>query len=168
MVALVPVQPCQAPLFHEMQVKAFASLLERYQDYDHSPGAESLETVERRLADPAVALAAFIQADGVPVGGIRVKYLDTEEKRRYLLSILFVLPEYRGRKIAQEAIRLAEQSLAPADQWQLITIEQEPELRHLYEKMGYLPTGVRWNIHEGMDLIQYQKNFKPQGKERET
>ncbi len=158
MISLSPVQSHQVPLFHDMQRKAFASLLARYQDYDHSPGTESLETVERKLTDPAVALAAFIQVDGVPVGGIRVKYSDTEEKRQYLLSIIFILPEYRGRKIAQEAIRLAEQSLAPVDQWQLITIEQEPELRHLYEKMGYRPTGVRWNIHSQMDLIQYQKN----------
>lgn len=158
-VSLAPVQPREIPLFYEMQIKSFALLRRRYPFDAYSPGAESFETVCKKLRDPAVSLAAFIQVNGVPVGGIRVKDRETDGALLRLLSIIFVLPEHRGQKIAQRAIQLAEQSLPPAARWRLITIKQEPELCHLYEKMGYRPTGLCWDIHPGMDMIQYQKTF---------
>ncbi len=34
---------------HAMQVKAFQKLLDKYQDFDTNPGAESVEKVEARL-----------------------------------------------------------------------------------------------------------------------
>lgn len=38
-----------AQIIHEMQVKAFESLLEKYEDYETNPGNESLEKVISRI-----------------------------------------------------------------------------------------------------------------------
>lgn len=36
----------------EMQIKAFSELLDKYQDYDMSPGAEGLEKIIARYEQP--------------------------------------------------------------------------------------------------------------------
>lgn len=60
----------------EMQVKAFSDLLEKYQDYDMSPAAESFDIVMARYQQPWTTYY-FIIADDETVGVIRVV-----EKRR--------------------------------------------------------------------------------------
>ena len=39
----------EASIIHEMQIKAFMPLLEKYQDYDTSPANESVERIIDRL-----------------------------------------------------------------------------------------------------------------------
>ena len=41
-----------AMTIHEMQVKAFMPLLEKYQDYDTNPANESLERIIARFNQP--------------------------------------------------------------------------------------------------------------------
>ena len=67
------------------------------------------------------------------------------------------MPEYRGNGYAQAAIRAAEQIHGPRH-WSLDTILQEPGNLHLYEKMGYRQTGQRKMIHDGMDIVFYEKD----------
>ena len=55
----------------EMQVKAFSNLLEKYQDYDTSPAAESFEKVMTKYQQPWTTYY-FITADSETVGVIRV------------------------------------------------------------------------------------------------
>ena len=55
----------------EMHVKAFSNLLEKYQDYDTSPAAESFEKVMTKYQQPWTTYY-FITADSETVGVIRV------------------------------------------------------------------------------------------------
>lgn len=142
-----------AERIHAMQVKAFAPLLEKYQDVGTNPASESVDRVRARLRQ-GWTYYYVIEADGEAAGAIRV--VDAGDGSRKRISPLFVLPEYRNRGIAQAAIRLAEEKHG-ASGWTLETVLQEPGNLHLYEKMGYRLTGEAHAVNERMTLVLYGK-----------
>ena len=136
-----------------LQQLAFAALLEKYQDGDYNPARESLERIRQKLQQPETYYY-FIEVDGETVGGIRVVVPGEHFPKR--ISPLYILPEFRGRGYAQQAIALAEQ-FHGADHWSLGTILQETGNCHLYEKMGYRKTGQTKVINDKMTLVFYEK-----------
>lgn len=150
-IQLLKAQVSDAQTIWQMQNAAFAHLLEKYQDYDTNPGNESLEQVRSRLEQPFTYFY-FICVGEEKVGAIRI--VDRPEEKR--ISPLFVLPEHRGRGYAQKAIELCER-LHGKEGWTLSTILEEKGNCHLYEKMGYLPTGQTEKISDRLTLINYRK-----------
>lgn len=141
-------------LLHKMQVEAFQELLDRYQDYDTNPAGETADKVLLRL-EQEFTYFYFICLNGRKVGAIRV--VDKKETgRNKRISPLFVLPEFQGRGIAQEAVRLCEE-LHGSKNWELSTILQEEKNCYLYEKMGYRKTGETKAINEKLTLVFYEK-----------
>jgi len=138
---------------HDMQVEAFRELLEKYEDFETSPGAETLERVKRRFRFDTVE-HYWILAAAKRVGCIRIQQ---KERNICRLSQMFILPEFQGQGYAQQAIALAEGLYPHAEKWELDTIKQEEKLCHLYEKMGYRQTGETHHIKPGMDLVDYVK-----------
>lgn len=67
----------------EMQINAFSELLDKYQDYDMSPGAESLEKIIARYEQPWTVYY-FIVAENENVGVIRV--VDKKDGSRKRIS----------------------------------------------------------------------------------
>lgn len=143
---------------HAMQKAAFKELLERYQDFDTNPANESVDKVEARLRQD-FTFYYFICMGQKKVGAIRIvdQKLTGKNKR---ISPLFILPEFQGKGIAQQAIRLCEK-IHGNENWELDTILQEPRNRHLYEKLGYRQTGKTEVINERLTLIFYEKGAKP-------
>ena len=143
-----------AELIWRMQRAAFQPLLEKYQDFDLNPACEPIEKVLMRLRQP-FTYYYLLRLDGQDAGAIRV--VDKQEPgKRKRISPLFVLPEYQGRGIAQQAISAAE-ALHGAHFWELDTIAQEAGNCHLYEKMGYRLTGENTPVNDRMTLVQYEK-----------
>ena len=139
---------------HTMQVEAFKELLEKYQDFDTSPANENIEEVEKRLKQD-FTFYYFICIGQQKVGAIRI--VDKKEVgKNKRISPIFILPEFRNRGIAQEAIRLCEK-VHGNENWELATILQEARNCHLYEKMGYQQTGKTKVINERLTLVFYQK-----------
>ena len=136
-----------------LQQLAFAALLETYQDGELNPANESPERIRQKLRQPETYYY-FIEAEGETVGGIRVVVPTDHRPKR--ISPLFILPEFRGRGYAQEAILLAEQRHG-ADHWSLDTILQEPGPCHLYEKLGYRKTCQTKVMNHKMTLVFYEK-----------
>ena len=75
------------------------------------------------------------------------------------LANLFVLKKYRNQGIAQRAIALAEALYPHYNIWRLDTIKQESRNCHVYEKLGYVPTGVEKKINKRMIIIDYEKRL---------
>ncbi|MBR4510148.1 MAG: GNAT family N-acetyltransferase [Ruminococcus sp.] len=150
---LIRIKNNDAEELWKMQVAAFAELLERYQDHDTNPANETLERVKIRLDQPSTYYY-FIINDGVKVGAIRV--VDMHDGSRKRISPLFIMKEYRGKGLAQAAIRAVEE-IHGGSHWQLDTILQEAGNCHLYEKMGYRRTGKTEVINERMTIIDYEK-----------
>ena len=138
----------------EMQVEAFKGLLDKYNDYDMSPAAESYERILQKY-DFEGTTYYFIVADGNEVGGIRI--IDKKDGSRKRISPLWIMPEFRNKCYAQQAILAAEQ-LYGSDNWKLDTILQEEGNIHLYEKLGYRRTGTIDKISDAMDIIYFEKN----------
>lgn len=139
---------------HAMQIKAFKELLDKYQDFDTNPANESVEKVEARLKQD-FTFYYFICIGQQKVGAIRI--VDKKEiGKNKRISLIFILPEFQGKGIAQEAIRLCEEVHGNGN-WELDTILQESKNCHLYEKMGYRQTGKTEVINERLTLTFYEK-----------
>ena len=138
----------------DMQIEAFRELLEKYQDYDLSPGAEPVDKVIARFEQPWTKYF-FIEAEGTDVGVIRV--VDMKDGSRKRISPLWIMKEYRGKGYAQDAM-LAAEEIYGADNWSLDTILQEKGNIHLYEKMGYHRTGKIEHINDKMDIVYFEKD----------
>ena len=138
----------------KMQVEAFAGLLEKYQDYDMSPGAESFEKVMARFEQPWTTYY-FITAGDQYVGAVRI--VDKKDGSRKRISPLWIMPKYRNRGYAKAAITAAEE-IHGSDHWCLDTILQETGNVHLYEKMGYRRTGKTEKINDRMDIVFFEKD----------
>lgn len=137
----------------KMQIEAFASLLERYQDYSTSPGAEDVSRIQARF-DMEASYFYYIVASGEKVGVIRIVAAEGKPKR---ISPIFVMPQYRNKGYAQAAIAAAEE-LYGSSNWSLETILEEKGNCHLYEKVGYVRVGEAETINDKMHLINYVKN----------
>ena len=142
------------PTIWEMQVRAFSDLLEKYQDYEMSPAAESFEKVMARYRQPWTTYY-FIVAEDEVVGAIRV--VDKKDGSRKRISPVFIMPEHRNKGYARQAILEAEK-IHGADNWCLETILREKGNLHLYEKLGYHRTGKVEKINDRMDIVYYEKD----------
>ncbi|MDE5746774.1 MAG: GNAT family N-acetyltransferase, partial [Acetatifactor sp.] len=92
---------------HAMQLEAFRELLDRYQDFETSPGCEKVEKVEARLRQD-FTYYYFICQGAQKVGAVRV--VDKKEEGiNKRISPIFILPQFQGRGIAQRAIRICEE-----------------------------------------------------------
>lgn len=143
-----------AELIWKMQKEAFAELLERYQDIELNPASESIDKVIMRLKQK-FTYYYLLESEGEMVGAIRV--VDKQEAgKRKRISPLFILPKYRNKGLAQQAM-LAVEELHGSIGWELDTILQEEGNCRLYEKMGYQATGKTEVVNEKMTLVFYEK-----------
>lgn len=138
---------------HNMQVVSFKELLDKYDDRNTSPGAESLEKILSKMNQDNTDYY-IIQSEGEEIGAIRVVRLHENICR---ISPMFLLPEYQGKGLAQQTILAIEKEYPQAAGWRLDTIKEETKLCHLYEKMGYKPTGKEEKIQANMTIRYYEK-----------
>lgn len=141
---------------HAMQVESFMELFEKYQDFETSPANEKVERVQARLMQE-FTYYYFICLGTKKAGAIRI--VDKKEPgKNKRISPIFVLPEFQGQGIAQEAIRMCEE-IHGREGWELDTILQEQKNCYLYEKMGYRTSGKTKIINDKLTLIFYEKPF---------
>ena len=151
---LMPIVREDVETVWKMQVEAFSDLLEKYQDHDMSPAAESIDKVLARFEQPWTTYF-FIMANDEKVGVIRV--VDKKDGSRKRISPIWIRKEYRNKGYAQQAI-IAVEKIYGSDYWCLDTILQEKGNLYLYEKLGYHQTGRIDKINEKMDIVFYEKN----------
>ena len=142
------------PLIHSIQVRSFIGLLQKYNDFESSPAAESLDKIQQRFQQPYTDYY-LIESAGETVGMLRVCDFGVNCR----LSPICILPEYRGRNYARQAISAMEQLYPDRKTWQLDTIAQEEYLCRIYESVGYRKTGKTENLKAGMDLVFYEKKM---------
>ena len=153
-IELKPVKREELETVWKMQVEAFKDLLQKYQDYDMSPAAESIDKITARFEQPWTTYY-FIMADGKCVGVIRI--VDKKDTSRKRISPIWIMKEFRNKGYASRAILEAER-IHGLHLWCLDTILQEEGNLHLYEKMGYHRTGRIDNINDRMDIVYYEKD----------
>ena len=153
-IELKPIVREDVAIVWKMQVEAFSDLLEKYHDYDISPAAENMDKVMARFEQPWTKYF-FIMANDEKVGVIRI--VDKKDGSRKRISPIWIMPEYRNKGYAQQAIIAAEKEYG-SSHWCLDTILQEKGNLHLYEKLGYHQTGIVDKINDRMDIVYYEKD----------
>jgi len=138
----------------EIQKICFAPHLERYQDFDTNPAMAGIESVRWRIQNENFYK---IFRDGIWVGSINIIKLD--DSGAYKLHIINILPEHQGKGIGQTTIKMAEDIFSDARTWFLDTLEDMPDNRHVYEKMGYEFTGETEKINDKLTLVFYEKQI---------
>lgn len=136
---------------YDIQRRAYAPLYHKYHD-DGNPYLESKETVFAKYTNALTEGYVFFEND-IPVGAVRVIQRGDTCK----ISALAVLPDYQGRKIAQTALPEIEKLYPNVRRWKLDTLLQEAGNCHLYEKLGYVRTGVPTVINDKLTLVGYEK-----------
>lgn len=148
---LIKAEENDLKLIHELQVRSFHSLLEKYRDYDTNPASEPFEKIRERYYQEET-LYYLILNKGLCAGGIRV--ILSEESHR--VSPLFIVPEARGQGLGRGAMKAVEEK-HPHSLWKVETILQEEGLNRLYRSLGYIETGKKISLKEGMDIVFYEK-----------
>ena len=146
----------EAELIHNMQLQAFQELLNKYHDYETSPGAEPIEKVISRI-NQSYTHYYLIISNKEPVGAIRIVLL--EEGKKCRISPVFILPMYQKKGIAQIVFQIIENMYKPINGWELDTILEEKGNCYLYEKMGYKKTGKYEKVNDKMTIVYYQKTM---------
>lgn len=139
---------------HGMQIVSFKPLLEKYQDYEISPGNEKIERIIEKLRQEYTDYY-LIKADEVTVGAIRIVRLNSGLTCR--IAPIFILSQFQGNGIAQNTMKIVESFYPNARKWILDTIKQEEGNCYLYEKLGYVKTGKTEVINEKMTIVYYEK-----------
>ncbi|MDP7977468.1 GNAT family N-acetyltransferase [Bacillus sp. WLY-B-L8] len=143
-----------ADLIYAMQVETFLPLLETYQDYNTNPANENLDRVITRIQNPNGGFYKIMSNKSV-IGAISVVW--KEKTTEFWISPMFILPKYQGRGIAQKVILLLEGMYPQATSWELATILEEKRNCYLYEKMGFVQTGVTKRLNDCTTLVYYKK-----------
>ncbi|SFK02323.1 MULTISPECIES: GNAT family N-acetyltransferase [unclassified Bacillus (in: firmicutes)] len=143
-----------AELIYAMQVETFLPLLETYQDYNTNPANEKFDRVITRIHNPYGGFYKIMYNKAV-VGAVCVVW--KEGTTKFWISPMFILPKYQGKGIAQKVILLLEEMFPQATSWELATILEEKRNCYLYEKMGFVQTGVSKRLNDCTTLVYYQK-----------
>ena len=152
-ISLAKSESKDAEIIHAMQIKSFMPLLEKYQDYETSPVNEPIEKIIDKI-NQSFTDYYIIKSDSLDVGGVRIV---KKNDKHYRVSLIFILPEYQGKGIAQEVFQMLERIYSDANEWELDTILQEQGNCHLYEKVGYKQTGEMKVINDRLTLVFYKK-----------
>ena len=145
-----------AAAIHELQLAAFASLLNKYRDYGTSPAREPLEKTISRIKNPN-SRYYMILLDGQLAGALHIVRKETNGS--LWISPIFVGPDHQGKGVAQTAMIMAEQKFAGDKVWELSTLAEEKGNCHLYEKLGYQWSGKEQKINERATLVYYKKEL---------
>ncbi|MGN0532310.1 MAG: GNAT family N-acetyltransferase [Eubacterium sp.] len=138
---------------HLMHRKGFIHTFIKYHD-KNNPVFMTFSKFKKCYNNPKITMLWIVHND-IKVGQIWIKANETEIE----FARLFVIKKYQNKGIAQNAIMLAEQKYPQYDNWYLDTIKQEKNNCHLYEKMGYMPTGKEKVINSKMTIVNYRKSY---------
>lgn len=138
----------------QMQKICFTPHLLKYQDYEINPAAISPDRLKWQIENETFFK---IICDDLWVGGISVRKLD--DAGNYKIQLIFVLPQYQGKKIGQSAMKAVEELFHDWHSWCLETVEDMLAARHMYEKMGYIFTGETYRINKTCNIVFYRKEI---------
>lgn len=153
-IELVRIDTHETEKLWKMQINAFKSLLEKYQDFETSPGAETKEKIEDKLLQD-YTFFYYIYVDESIAGAVRV--VDKKDGSRKRVAPIFIMEQYRNKGIAQKAFSEVER-IHGKNNWKLDTIFQEKGNCYLYEKLGYKRVGELEKINDKMDIVYYIKD----------
>ena len=130
---LVKATENDAHALHDLQVKAFMPLLNKYKDFETNPANEPIEKVISKINQNNSGFYKIV-ADHTLKGAIRVFW---REGDHFWISPIFILRHIKEKELPQKVVALVGSMFLQAITWELATILEEKQNCYLYEKMGY-------------------------------
>ncbi|MCM1285247.1 MAG: GNAT family N-acetyltransferase [Acetobacter sp.] len=151
MIELVLIKENELKMAYRMHRKGFIPTFLKYHDRNN-PVFTTYKKFLSYFISPNMHMYWIIY-NGEAVGEIFVYIKDDFVK----LARIFILKKFQNKGIAQNAIKIAENLFTNNKRWCLNTIKEEKNNCHLYEKLGYKPTGKEKVINKRMTVIDYEK-----------
>lgn len=143
-----------AYLLHQLLVKTFLPLLEKYQDHATNPACEPIDKTIERINSPSRSFYK-IKKNNQLVGGIAIKHTSDQS---IWIGPIFIDPFFQNEKIGQKAMLLIEKLFPDVIKFELATLSKEARNIHLYLKLGYTLTNRKEKINDRLDLVFFEKN----------
>jgi len=127
-----------AEIILQLQMQAYLSEAEIYNDYSIPPLIQSLNEIRQEFSQQ-VFLKAIEKEDsdkiksGDIVGSVRGYF----EKGAAYIGRLIVKPEYQNKGIGTKLMQAIEQHFKSANRYELFTGHRSARNLHLYQKLGY-------------------------------
>lgn len=148
-----PAVVSDATLLHELQIKAFLPLLEKYQDHSTNPACEPLEKTIERITSDSKGFYKILIKNQI-VGGIAFKHVSDQT---IWIGPIFVDPDFQNQKIAQQALIQFEAIFPNITKYELATLSKESGNIHLYLKLGYKLQAKKQKLNDQLDLVFFEK-----------
>ena len=145
--------PADAHLLHQIQVKAFLPLLEKYQDHTTNPACEPIDKTLERINSSSRGFYKILK-DNQLVGAIAIKHTSDHS---LWIGPIFVDPDFQNQKIAQKGMILIENLFTHVTKFELATLSKETGNIHLYQKLGYKFTDRKEKVNDLLDLVFFEK-----------
>jgi ribosomal protein S18 acetylase RimI-like enzyme len=119
----------------------------------------SIRSIRYFLRNPKSRLFIYVQ-DNLPIGYVlTLHHPRSRFARHYSIA---VLPEYRGRGVAEALLLRAEQACAEKHGYKLEIRKDNTAARRLYTRMGYKERGLKKHYYQdGQDAIEMVKATWP-------
>ena len=115
----------------KLQLAAYQSEAEIYNDYSIQPLTQTLEQVETEFKTSVVLKAVM---DGKIIGSVRAT---TQSDGSIYVGKLMTLPDYQNKGIGKKLLQAIEQEFPGKRYWLMTGHKSEKNLR-LYKKCGYI------------------------------
>ncbi|MCP4489106.1 MAG: GNAT family N-acetyltransferase, partial [Gammaproteobacteria bacterium] len=123
----------EAEMLKDISISAFKDNFEKYGHYP--PEIESLEWHQEKIKNE---IYYKIQYDRKIVGGV---YLSQHPINEMEIELIFLSPDYHGKKIGAIVMTLIEEEHKEINKWFLLTPYKDFRNHHFYEKLGYQKVG---------------------------
>lgn len=149
MLTIRKMQPTDLPELYDIALCAFQEDFELYGQYP------PLLDQKRRRLRPGTRWGYVFACDGRMIGGGYAWQL----AHKATLGAIFIAPEFQGRGLGQQIMRMIENQFPTAKRWRLETPYQSYRNHHFYEKLGYKKIGMSQpDKRSDFKVIRYEKS----------
>lgn len=142
-----------------LQKKIFLPIYLKYFD-KHNPIFESRKIMQYRLRNKNTKAYYVVyeekQESFKTVGYVILRF----NNNIATIGRIGILIKYQNKGIGTLVIEELEKRFSNYKIWQLDTIKEEERNCHLYEKLGYIPTGEERKINKRMTIMNYEKRLE--------
>ena len=142
--------PEDADLILQLQIQAYLSEAEIYNDYSIPPLIQSLTEIKREFVEQVFLKA--VEENGEIIGSVRA-YL---EKGSVYVGRLIVQPELQNKGIGTKLMNAIEQHFKIANRYELFTGHKSAQNLYLYQILGYCEF-KRIHVNETLVLVYLEK-----------
>jgi ribosomal protein S18 acetylase RimI-like enzyme len=149
-----------AEIILQLQMQAYLSEAEIYNDYSIPPLIQSLNEIRQEFSQQVFLKAMEkedLDKDKIEIGNIVGSVRGYTEKGTAYIGRLIVKPEYQNKGIGTNLMQAIEQHFKSANRYELFTGHKSARNLHLYQKLDYYEF-KRIPINDSLTMVFLEKH----------